>query len=295
MAKRVTNWRRIEVAILSHPVLSKLPVHGRYLWIGMILAADPNTGMVCGDEAWLRRHILPGTRGKPAHIRSLIGCYCDHNMLQPCSKDGVRYYRITNYHVYQPTTPTTPTNLPIDEAPPPPEKAPPGETVTIDWAEHMRIWNTLASSQGLTEIRSLNDNRKKVLKARLREFPDFWEQVTREVEQLNDYMRDGGYITFDSILVPTKLSKLLEGNYREKRSNGVDYTPEPPTPEELECQALRELIYANREKIYGILGPPWDGSDKALTTTKGTYLWQDLSLRQLKGLAAKLALNTNGA
>lgn len=57
------------------------------------------------------------------------------------------------------------------------------------------------------------------LRMRLREYgEDFWGRVESECGQLGQWARDRGFVTLDFVLDNRNCQKLLEGNYREKKS-----------------------------------------------------------------------------
>jgi uncharacterized protein YdaU (DUF1376 family) len=84
-----------------------------------------------------------------------------------------------------------------------------------DWSWHLQHWNTLAAEQGLPLIRDVTEARKRKLRVRLKEHPDFWPPVVEECRRRNEWAREHRFPTFDQILEPRLLTKLLEGNYRE--------------------------------------------------------------------------------
>ena len=103
------------------------------------------------------------------------------------------------------------------------------ETVPIAWKIVMRHWNDdLAPIISAPLIREMTATRKKKYRARVR--AGFkWEEVEREFRRLNQFARDGNFLTFDWLMSPGNLTKLLEGNYRDREPE-VSEAPELPAP-----------------------------------------------------------------
>ncbi len=86
----------------------------------------------------------------------------------------------------------------------------------------MNLWNSKAH-QNLPKVQILNKSRETHAKARLLAFPDpaFWTNI---IQKINDSQFLTGQSTswkcdFDWILNPSNLTKILEGNYDNSRSN----------------------------------------------------------------------------
>ena len=85
--------------------------------------------------------------------------------------------------------------------------------------EIMKAWNNL-QSKGIPSIRKITGNRKRMLKARIREYSV--DQVKEAIDNISrsDFLAgksDSGWtITFDWFLRPSCFTKVLEGNYTNK-------------------------------------------------------------------------------
>jgi len=86
----------------------------------------------------------------------------------------------------------------------------------VDWDGVACDWNEIAVKHGRPCVIGMNDDRKAKYKARLKEFPDFWEIIEREFEQLSEFAQTGTWLTFDWCLGKKNFPKLAEGNYREQ-------------------------------------------------------------------------------
>lgn len=69
----------------------------------------------------------------------------------------------------------------------------------------------------------MSEARRRKLRARLREFPDFWARVIEECRRRDSWARERRFPTLDQILEPRLLARLLEGNYRECEVPKVDF------------------------------------------------------------------------
>jgi hypothetical protein len=93
----------------------------------------------------------------------------------------------------------------------------------LDFFEHSQTWNELATKENLPQIRpALNETRRNKLTARVSELPDFWEEVTAAVQDRGEWAKSHRFPTFDQILEPRILQKLLEGNYSENGKPKVE-------------------------------------------------------------------------
>ncbi len=86
----------------------------------------------------------------------------------------------------------------------------------------MNTWNLLAERHGRPRIQKLTDARKAKLKARLGEYPDLWAQVEAEFKQLSVFAREGRWLNFDFVVTESKLTRLLEGQYRDQEEANVE-------------------------------------------------------------------------
>lgn len=82
--------------------------------------------------------------------------------------------------------------------------------------EALTRWNVLAERHGRPKIESITEPRRKALRARLAEHPDLWDLLDAETAHLGAWARGQAFLTFDWVLRPANLAKLLEGNYRER-------------------------------------------------------------------------------
>lgn len=82
--------------------------------------------------------------------------------------------------------------------------------------EAVTRWNALAELHGRPKIESITEPRRKALRARLAEHPDLWDLLDAETAHLGAWARGQAFLTFDWVLRPANLAKLLEGNYRER-------------------------------------------------------------------------------
>ncbi len=120
-------------------------------------------------------------------------------------------------------------------------------------------WNKLAEKFDNTEIRQLNDARRKSIRARsidVRRFlrkhhgqdPDFrecWTQIMLVIEKSPHLVGGSGanwHCDFDWILQPKNLLKIMEGKYLEKRSNGK-------TGDAAVSDALRDWVSRRNQEL----------------------------------------------
>lgn len=82
-------------------------------------------------------------------------------------------------------------------------------------------WNEMATRSGLSPIRSLNDARRKQLKARLTEHGlDGWGEMLRRLEPsgfLNGNGSTGWRADFDFVIKSTNFLKIIEGKYDDRQ------------------------------------------------------------------------------
>ncbi len=91
------------------------------------------------------------------------------------------------------------------------------------------LWNDLASTHGLSRVRRLTDARLTKCAVSIRKgILDQWQDIESEVGKSGHLRGDnsrGWAITFDWIIQPTNLQKVVEGNYRDRK--GSTATPPP--------------------------------------------------------------------
>lgn len=93
----------------------------------------------------------------------------------------------------------------------------------------MAAWNTMASEFGRPSIITIQGSREKNLRIRLRE-PDGYAKLIEAIKRVGNstFLRGDGKwngATFDWILKPMNLQKILEGNYDDTgRGGSVDNT-----------------------------------------------------------------------
>jgi hypothetical protein len=91
-------------------------------------------------------------------------------------------------------------------------------------AEIVDAWNQLAHLHGLPSIRGLTGQRPCKVILRLKEHPKLWQELDDEIAHLGEWAKTHRFLTFDWILSPNNLAKLLEGNYRDKgRKSEADW------------------------------------------------------------------------
>jgi len=85
-------------------------------------------------------------------------------------------------------------------------------------------WNNLASETGIAQVQHLTENRRKALKPRLKEIGGLegWYAMCDKIRASSFLTGQGEkpwYCTFDWVLKPANLAKIMEGNY-DDRQNG---------------------------------------------------------------------------
>ncbi len=91
---------------------------------------------------------------------------------------------------------------------------PQSQTSGAEWREkQLRNWNLIAEAFGRPKARVITPARQRQLKARFVEVPNFWRELERAFCNLGPFALENGWLTFDWILLPANLTKLLEGNY----------------------------------------------------------------------------------
>jgi hypothetical protein len=88
----------------------------------------------------------------------------------------------------------------------------------------VRAWNSLAGEIGIASVQHLSVARRTKLKARLAEIGGMegWFTACDEIRQSRFLRGDndrGWRITFDWMLSPNNITKLMEGNYRDRKSS----------------------------------------------------------------------------
>jgi hypothetical protein len=91
----------------------------------------------------------------------------------------------------------------------------------VDWSEQQARWNTIATANGLPILRKWNEGRKRALKARLREEPDFWSELNRAIEERGEWAREHGFPSFDQAVRASTYARLAEGNYADRNGGPV--------------------------------------------------------------------------
>lgn len=101
----------------------------------------------------------------------------------------------------------------------------------IDWKQVRRTWNQVAREHlgraTIDEKRPMSATRRRKYLARLKQFgPTFLERVCAEIPLLDDFAREGSWLTFDWVIQSEgNATKLLEGNYRRKEGDGGGQQP----------------------------------------------------------------------
>jgi hypothetical protein len=86
----------------------------------------------------------------------------------------------------------------------------------VNWDAIQDRWNALAKKCGLPVITKMTDFRREKYSARLRDTPDFWEVVEREVPLLGDLAHEGKWFGFDFLIQSEQnFTKFAEGKYRK--------------------------------------------------------------------------------
>jgi hypothetical protein len=116
------------------------------------------------------------------------------------------------------------TNRTVQENKNTPCKSPAGgRSNSLDTRPHLEIFNRLARAQGLPSIRMIGSARARKLKARIdetgaKDAGGFWAPIAKAVSERSTWAREQSFLTFDWLMSPTNLAKLLEGNYKGKAS-----------------------------------------------------------------------------
>lgn len=92
------------------------------------------------------------------------------------------------------------------------DDAPVTEQEIIDY------WNTLAEKHDLRKIRTLNESRRKQLRARIEEFPDLetWSEAFRNIETSSFLLGENDRlwtVNFDFLIRQSSFIRLIEGTY----------------------------------------------------------------------------------
>jgi hypothetical protein len=102
------------------------------------------------------------------------------------------------------------------------------DLLTDDMKSVLSLYDTL----GLPRITKLTPPRKRALRARLKEHPEYtwWENFFARVKRSDFLMgRKKGVnwkATFDWLMKPANLQKVLEGNYDQQSANGFSESDE---------------------------------------------------------------------
>lgn len=96
------------------------------------------------------------------------------------------------------------------------------ETANIQCEKYLKLWNSL-ENLGIQPIRAITDQRKAMLKPRLKQygensFAECVEQIKRS-DFLQGKNNKAWVITFDWMIKPRNYPKVLEGNYRNKNDS----------------------------------------------------------------------------
>ncbi len=85
-----------------------------------------------------------------------------------------------------------------------------------NWKAIELRWNEIAKANNLPTISKMTDLRKNHYQTRLRQSPDLWDTLARELPDLDDFVHEGTWFCFDWIMKSeTNLQKLSEGKYRK--------------------------------------------------------------------------------
>ena len=92
------------------------------------------------------------------------------------------------------------------------DDAPVTEQEIIDY------WNTIAEKHDLRKIRTLNESRRKQLRARIEEFPDLdtWSEAFRNIETSSFLLGENDRlwtVNFDFLIRQSSFIRLIEGTY----------------------------------------------------------------------------------
>jgi hypothetical protein len=93
---------------------------------------------------------------------------------------------------------------------------PPSEVVNFEVA--IRAWNLLSERTGLKQVRDATDNRRRAWEKHFSKDITRWHQILGEIEASEFLQGSTGWkVTFDWILKPANATKLVEGNYENKK------------------------------------------------------------------------------
>jgi len=101
----MARGRVINRELVGSQEFFQLPYWGELLWVGMVVNAS-DEGLIRADTGWLRARFL--SRGGRLRVPSIhaidtvLTQYEHHNMLVATQKDGLKYWRINNWALYQP-------------------------------------------------------------------------------------------------------------------------------------------------------------------------------------------------
>lgn len=110
---------------------------------------------------------------------------------------------------------------------------------------YIDLWNLFAKEKGLAQVQSVNDNRKRKFKVRVKEKAFNFIEILRKAGQ-SEFVLTGKWFGFDWIIEnDSNYLKVLEGNYDKKKSTKPLATTGP---------SARELEEAENRKKLGIDG-----------------------------------------
>lgn len=121
-----------------------------------------------------------------------------------------------------------------------------------DGQEAVDLWNLMAGKIGLSKVQVLTLSRNKKIKIRLKEIGgmDGWRMALVKVAEskfLTGGNDSGWTASFDFLLQPSSMTKLLEGNY-DNRSNTDPDSAEAHTKDGLDAaERLRRIIEGEEE------------------------------------------------
>lgn len=105
----------------------------------------------------------------------------------------------------------------------PPQVAPNSDDAPLTAAEVREAWNHMARDCGLPEVKKMTSERERRLLARMRDFDiDDWTEAIRAIRRSPFLLGDndrGWRASFDWLLQPRSLTKLIEGQYDHKPSD----------------------------------------------------------------------------
>lgn len=86
----------------------------------------------------------------------------------------------------------------------------------IEWSAQLGRWNEIAEKAGLKRARTINDEKKKRLRAQFRRHGGhvaFWAVVEKACLELGSFAQEKGFVTLDFVSYDGRCTKLLDGNY----------------------------------------------------------------------------------